>query len=225
MMTRWPYSQSFPRSLCSLNLVDWIFLMETDKMVMEFMNMQLWIAGQEIFDMADAKGIYRRYPPMLLILSTEQVKMCCRDTEYYYNKFTETIFVKELQEMNAPGIPCFQEIQHHTAGQYDMQIHTLNTDMFFFLHDPYAWWMPLVHKFLLNPNCMLIHMGIILAMGKHKRQKHHINSVHLHPMIHMPCYTVNVFFYLIDINKKNGGTDFYIGNHKFHEDNNRASAG
>ncbi len=56
---------------------------------------------------------------------------------------------------------------------------------------------------------MLIHMSIILAMGKNKRQKYHINGVHLHPMIHMPCYTVNVFFYLIDINKKNGGTDFY----------------
>ena len=111
--------------------------------------------------MADAKGIYRTYPPMLLVLSTEKVKMCCRDAEYYYNKYTETIFVKELQEMNAPGMPCFQEIQQHTTGCYDMQIHTL-----FFLHDPNAWWMPLVHKFLLNPNCMLIHMGIILAMGK-----------------------------------------------------------
>ena len=159
--------------------------------------------------MADAKGIYRTYPPMLLVLSTEKVKMCCRDAEYYYNKYTETIFVKELQEMNAPGMPCFQEIQQHTAGHYDMQIHTLNTDKFFFLHDPNAWWMPLVHKFLLNPNCMLIHMGIILAMGKNKRQKYHINGVHLHPMIHMPCYNVNVFFYLVDINKKNGGTDFY----------------
>ena len=66
---------------------------------------------------------------------------------------------------------------------------------------------------------MLIHMSIILAMGKNKRQKYHINGVHLHPMIHMPCYTVNVFFYLIDINKKNGGTDFYIGSHKFHKEN------
>ena len=27
------------------------------------------------------------------------------------------------------------------------------------------------------------------------------------------------FFHLIDINKKNGGTDFYIGSHKFHKDN------
>ena len=57
--------------------------METDKMVMEFMNMRLLIAKQENFDMADAKGIYRTYPPMLLVLSTEKVKMCCRDTEYY----------------------------------------------------------------------------------------------------------------------------------------------
>ncbi len=62
--------------------------------------------------------------------------MCCRDAEYYYNKYTETIFVKELQEMNAPGMPCFQEIQQRMAGCYDMQMHTLNTDKFFFLHAP-----------------------------------------------------------------------------------------
>ncbi len=77
--------------------------------------MKLWMAGQENFDMADAKGIYRMYPPMLLVLSTEKVKMCCRDTEYYHNKYTETIFVKELQEMNAAGMPCFQEIQQRMA--------------------------------------------------------------------------------------------------------------
>lgn len=192
----------FAKEPCLFHLVDWIFLMETDKMMMEFMNMRLWIAGQEIFDMADAKGIYRRYPPMLLVLSTEQVKMCCRDTEYYYNKYTETIFVKELQEMNAPGMPGFQEIQQHMARCYDMKIHMLNKDKFFFLHDPNALWMPLVHKFLLNPNCMLIHMGIVLAMGKNKRQKYHINDVDLHPMIHMPCFTINVFFILLIMTRR-----------------------
>jgi hypothetical protein len=25
------------------------------------------------------------------------------------------------------------------------------------------------------------------------------------------------FFYLVDIDKKNGGTEFYVGSHKFHE--------
>ena len=73
----------FVKEPCLFDLVDWIFLINTDKMTMEFMNMRLWMAGQENFDMADAKGIYRTYPPMLLVLSTEEVKMCCRDTEYY----------------------------------------------------------------------------------------------------------------------------------------------
>ena len=102
--------------------------------------------------------------------------------------------MKELQEMNAPGMPGFQEIQQHMARCYDMQIRMPTTDKLVFLHDPNASWMPLVRKFLSNPNCMLIHMGIVLAMGKNKRQKYHINGVHLCPMIHMPCYTVNVFF-------------------------------
>ncbi len=167
--------------------------METDKTAMEFMNMGLWIAGQEKFEMADAKGIYRRYPHTLLRLSTEQVKMCGRDTEYYYNKYAENIFVKELQEMIAPGMPGFQEIRQRTAGHYDMQIPSLNTEKFVFLHDPNALWMPLVCEFLSNPNCTLIHMGVILAMGKNKRQKYHIDGVHLHPTKDMPCYAINFF--------------------------------
>ncbi len=208
----------FSKEPCSFNLVDGRFSMETDETAMEFMNTGLWIAGQEKFEMADAKGIYRRYPHTLLGLSTEQVEMCRRDTEYYYNKYAETIFVKELQEMIAPGMPGFQEIRQRTAGRYDMQIPTLNTEKFFFLHDPNASWMPLVRKFLSNPNCALIHMGVILAMGKSERQKYHIDGVHLHPTKHMPCYAVNVFFYLVDIHKKNGGTEFYVGSHKFCEE-------
>ena len=62
--------------------------------------------------MAGLKGIYRRYHlPTLLGLSTQQVKSCCRDTEYYYNKYTNTIFVKKLQDMIAREKPGFQEIQ------------------------------------------------------------------------------------------------------------------
>jgi hypothetical protein len=192
-------------------------LTDTDDTAMEFMSKGLWIAGQENAEMADAKGTYRRYPPTLLGLNRQQVEMCSRDTQYYYNKYTETIFVKELQELIAPGRPGFKEIRQRTAGRYDMQIPTFDTDKFYFLNDPDASWMPLVRKFLSNTKCALIHKGVILSMGKSERQKYHVDGIHLHPSEHKPCYAVNVFFYLVDIDKKNGGTEFYVGSHKFHE--------
>lgn len=192
-------------------------LTDTDDTAMEFMSKGLWIAGQETAEMADAKGTYRRYPPTLLGLNRQQVEMCSRDAQFYYNKYAETIFVKELQEMIAPGRPGFKEIRQRTAGRYDMQIPTFDTDKFYFLNDPDASWMPLVRKFLSHTKCALIHKGIILSMGKSERQKYHIDGIHLHPSEHKPCYAVNVFFYLVDIDKKNGGTEFYVGSHKIHE--------
>jgi ectoine hydroxylase-related dioxygenase (phytanoyl-CoA dioxygenase family) len=71
-----------------------------------------------------------------------------------------------------------------------------------------------VCKCLANSNVALIHKGIILSTDKSARQKYHTDGIHLDTEEHQPCYAVNAFFYLIDINKKNGGNEFYMGSHK-----------
>jgi hypothetical protein len=185
----------------------------------QFMSKGLWIAGQENVKMADSNHTYVRYPVTPLGLNKQQVEMCLKAMVYYYNKYVETIIVKDLQYMVAPGMPGYKEIRQRTPGRYDMQIPTFDTDNFSFLHDPNASWMPLVCKFLANPNVALIHKGIILAMGKSAKQCYHTDGVHLNRSEHKPCYAVNVFFYLVDINEKNGGTEFYEGSHKVCQEN------
>ena len=184
----------------------------------EFMSKGIWIAGQESDKRANINCTYVRYPVSSIGLNKHQVEMCLKEVHYYYNKYMETIIVKELQEMIAPGMMGFKEIRQRTSGRYDMQIPTFDADEFSFLYDPEASWMPLVCKFLSNPNCALIHKGVILSMGRSSKQEYHIDGVHLHDTEHKPCYAVNVFFYLVDINEKNGGTEFHEGSHKLGQD-------
>jgi ectoine hydroxylase-related dioxygenase (phytanoyl-CoA dioxygenase family) len=55
-----------------------------------------------------------------------------------------------------------------------------------------------------------------LSSDQSAKQKYHSDGIHLDSKEHQPCNAVNVFFYLIDIPVKNGGTEFYMGSHKLH---------
>ncbi|KAL3786346.1 hypothetical protein HJC23_000588 [Cyclotella cryptica] len=180
----------------------------------EFMRKGMWIAGQENVKMTEANHLYVRYPVTTLGLNVQQVEMCLQEMSYYYNKYVQTIIVKDLHHMIAAGVRGYKEIRQRTPGRYDIQIPTFDMDKFSFLHDSDASWMPLVCKFLANPHVALIHKGIILSMGKSAKQGYHADGIHFHPLEHKPCYAVNVFFYLVDIDEKIGGTEFYEGSHK-----------
>ena len=125
-----------------------------------------------------------------------------------------TIIVKDLQDRIAPGMLGYKEIHQRSAGCYDMQIPVFKKEEFSFLHDLDVPWMLFVCKCLANSNVALIHKGIIVSTDKSARQKYHTDGIHLDSEEHQPCYAVNVFFYLIDINEKIGGTEFYMGSHK-----------
>lgn len=89
--------------------------------------------------------------------------MCIKATEHYYQKYMETIVVKDLQDRIAPAQIDYQEIQQCSAGHYYMQVPTFDKDEFTFLHDLNVPWMPFVCKFLANSNIALIHKGTILS--------------------------------------------------------------
>ena len=125
-----------------------------------------------------------------------------------------TIIGKDLQDRIAPGMLGYKEIHQRSAGCYDMQIPVFDKEEFSFLHDLDASWMLFVCKCIANSNVVLVHKGIIVSTDKSARQKCHTDGIHLDSEEHQPCYAVNVFFYLNDINEKNGGTEFYMGGHK-----------
>jgi hypothetical protein len=180
----------------------------------EFIDKGLWIAGQENPQMTSHNHSYIRFPKTPLGLSGVQVEMCINATEHYYKKYMETIVMKDLQDRIAPGEIGYQEIRQRNAGRYDMQVPTFDKDEFSFLHDLNAPWMPFVRKFLSNSNVAFIHKGIILSTDQSAKQNYHSDGIHLDTKEHQPCYAVNVFFYLIDISVKNGGTEFYMRSHK-----------
>ena len=90
-----------------------------------------------------------------------------------------------------------------------MEIPAFEKDEFSFLNNPDALWMPYVRMFLLNQNVVLIHKGVILSTTNSARQVYHSDGIHLAKFEHKPCYAINVFFYLVDINENIGGTEFY----------------
>ena len=180
----------------------------------EFMSKGLWIAGQETVQKTAPKSTYVRFPKTSLGLSGEQVKMCIEATEYWYKKYMDTIIVKGLESRIDQGSLGFKEIQARGSGRYDMEIPAFEKDECSFLNSPEALWMPYVRKFLSNQNVVLIHKGVILSTTNSARQVYHSDGIHLAKVEHKPCYAFNVFFYLVDINENNGGTEFYIGSHK-----------
>jgi hypothetical protein len=180
----------------------------------EFVKKGLWIAGQENAYKTTPNRAYVRFPKTALGLSQVQVDKCIKASEFWYQKYMNTIIMKDLQYKIAPKMLGYKEIRQRSAGRYDMQIPVFDTDEFSFLHDLDAPWMTFVRKCLANSNVALIHKGIILSTNRSERQKYHTDGIHLDSEEHQPCYAVNVFFYLIDIDEKNGGTEFHMGSHK-----------
>ena len=94
-----------------------------------------------------------------------------------------------------------------------MQIEEFDKPEYSFLTDlESAAWMPIVKK-ILGDEVTLAHKGAFLSMPDSDTQVYHQDGVHLTTKCQRPCHAINVFIPLIDLEEKNGPTEFCIGTH------------
>jgi hypothetical protein len=96
----------------------------------EFVTKSLWIAGQENAYKATPNRTYARFPKTALGLSQEQVDKI-KASEIWYQKYMNTIIIKDNQNGIAPGMLGYKEICQRSAGHYDMQFPVFDKEEFF----------------------------------------------------------------------------------------------
>mmetsp|Transcript_16823 Transcript_16823/g.20550 ORF Transcript_16823/g.20550 Transcript_16823/m.20550 type:complete len:231 (-) Transcript_16823:34-726(-) len=136
--------------------------------------------------------------------------MCTSAIMEHYEKVTYTIKARALHSELADGFDVFRE---RGRGRYDMQLPVFDTPAFSFLTDlKEATWMPIVKK-ILGDDATLVHKGAFLSMPGSTTQVYHQDGPHLTTKYQRPCHAINVFIPLVDLEMKNGPTEFCLGTH------------
>lgn len=143
-------------------------------------------------------------------LTESQIDHCYNAIIDFYEKVSYTIKARALHSELADGFDVFRE---RGTGRYDMQLPAFDTEEFSFLTDlNKAAWMPVVKK-ILGDDATIVHKGAFLSMPGSAIQVYHQDGVHLTTKYQRPCHAINVFIPLVDLNMKNGPTEFCVGSH------------
>ncbi len=143
-------------------------------------------------------------------LTKDQIDLCKEEIMDFYEKVTYTIKARALHSELSDGFDVFRQ---RGTGRYDMQLPAFEKDEFSFLTDlEKAAWMPVVKK-ILGDDATIVHKGAFLSMPGSSTQIYHQDGPHLTTKYQRPCHAINVFIPLVDLNMKNGPTEFCIGTH------------
>eukprot|EP00462_Mataza_sp_D1_P007290 CAMPEP_0175122598 /NCGR_PEP_ID=MMETSP0087-20121206/1802_1 /TAXON_ID=136419 /ORGANISM="Unknown Unknown, Strain D1" /LENGTH=338 /DNA_ID=CAMNT_0016404247 /DNA_START=89 /DNA_END=1105 /DNA_ORIENTATION=+ len=107
----------------------------------------------------------------------------------------------------------FHEIKTRHEGRYDFPISSFAADMPWLTTQ--APWLPAVRS-ILGADCRLMASGCMLSLPGSKHQPEHSDGDHLSMKKHLPCYALNVFVPLCDVNVRNGCTEFAPATHVLH---------
>lgn len=156
------------------------------------------------------KREYRLAPSTHWRLSQQQINLCHNAVKEHYDKVMYTVKAKALFSELADGFDVFRE---RGRGRYDMQPPAFELPEFSFLNDlKKAPWMPVVRK-ILGENVVLAHKGAFLSIPGSDTQVYHQDGPHLTQKYQRACHAINVFIPLVDLNEKNGPTEFCLGTH------------
>jgi hypothetical protein len=144
-------------------------------------------------------------------MNQKQIELCFEACMEHYDTVMRTVKARDLHRELQDGFDVFRERGH---GRYDMELPAFeNPKAFGFLNDTKkAPWMPVV-KAILGDDAILIHKGCFLSMPGAAPQEYHQDGVHLTTQTQRPCHAINVFVPLIDLNSRNGPTEFCLGSH------------
>jgi len=144
-------------------------------------------------------------------LNQEQIDLCFSACMDHYETVMRTVKSRDLHRELQDG---FDVLRERGFGRYDMELPAFDdTNTFGFLTDPTkAPWMPVV-KAILGDDAILIHKGCFLSMPGSAPQEYHQDGVHLTTQTQRPCHAINVFIPLVDLNSRNGPTEFCLGSH------------
>jgi hypothetical protein len=143
-------------------------------------------------------------------LTKEQISLCYNAVMEHYEKVSYTVKARALHSELADGFDVFRE---RGRGRYDMQLPVFDTAEFSFLTDlEKAAWMPVVKK-ILGDDATIVHKGAFLSMPGAATQVYHQDGPHITTKYQRACHAINIFIPLIDLQMKNGPTEFCIGSH------------
>mmetsp|Transcript_41261 Transcript_41261/g.86610 ORF Transcript_41261/g.86610 Transcript_41261/m.86610 type:complete len:673 (-) Transcript_41261:145-2163(-) len=143
-------------------------------------------------------------------LTQSQIDQCFSACIDHYEKVMHTVNARSLHQELEDG---FDVLRERGRGRFDMELDHFDTEPFSFLTDiKRAAWMPIVRK-ILGEDASLVHKGCFLSLPGSETQVYHQDGVHLNKKVHKPCYAINVFIPLVDMDMTNGPTEFCLGTH------------
>lgn len=143
-------------------------------------------------------------------LNEAQMDLCYSACMEHYETVMRTVKARDLHRELEDGFDVLRERGH---GRYDMELPAFETESFDFLTSlTRAPWMPVVRE-ILGEDVVLIHKGCFLSMPGAAPQEYHQDGVHLTTQTQRPCHAINVFVPLVDLNARNGPTEFCLGSH------------
>jgi len=143
-------------------------------------------------------------------LSQKHIELCYDAAMEHYEKVMYTVKARALFAELADG---FDVLRERGRGRYDMELPAFESPAFSFLTSlEKAAWMPVVRA-ILGEEVTLIHKGVFLSMPGAEHQVYHQDGPHLNSKFQRPCHAVNVFIPLVDLNPRNGPTEFCLGSH------------
>lgn len=152
------------------------------------------------------------------ILTPAQIDSCYSACISHYETIMHTVRARGLYHELADG--GFDLLRERGRGRYDMTIPLFDNDPeFAFLASPDIFWMPVVRDILGGEKVTLVHKGCFMSLPGAEAQVYHQDGLHLNKKVQKPCHAVNVFIPLVDLNTKNGPTEFCLGTHLLGNEN------
>jgi hypothetical protein len=143
-------------------------------------------------------------------LKPKQINQCYNACMEHYETVMRTVKTRDLSRELADGFDVLRERGH---GRFDMEIPAFETPEYDFLNSfEKTSWMPIVRS-ILGEDVVLIHKGAFMSLPGAGAQVYHQDGVHLTTQTQRPCHAINVFVPLVDLNSRNGPTEFVLGSH------------
>ncbi|KAG7370712.1 phytanoyl-CoA dioxygenase family protein [Nitzschia inconspicua] len=143
-------------------------------------------------------------------MKPKQISLCHDACMEHFETVMRTVKNRDLARELADGFDVLRERGH---GRFDMELPAFDNKEFDFLNEfKKTPWMPVVHA-ILGEDVVLIHKGCFLSLPGAGAQVYHQDGVHLNNQSQQPCHAINVFIPLVDLQSKNGPTEFVLGSH------------
>jgi hypothetical protein len=143
-------------------------------------------------------------------MKPKQISLCYDACMDHFDTVMRTVKTRDLARELADG---FDVLRERGRGRFDMELPAFDTPSFDFLHNfKKTPWMPVVQA-ILGEDVVLIHKGCFLSLPGAGAQVYHQDGLHLNKQTQQPCHAVNVFIPLVDLQMKNGPTEFVLGSH------------